>query len=197
MSYGEQPSPEQSPSPAVEVAAAIAAARYGAMPSFTPESLASSLNLDGETPDKQTLIDRFLGDRSDFGVMRAVSTLIDGASELTTLTNRREANEAQEAVAKALGFVVGRQLQREGDICGGARRMTESSSREDIIPPEIKDLLTRQQDASVRERQLEAVVSLLGSLLASPSTRVEIIELDELLGGDPWGWQDDSSRNGW
>jgi len=55
--------------------------------------------------------------------------------QLIRLTNRREANSAQESITYALGRVLTKQAIREGNICPIAQELIESSTRDDLMPP--------------------------------------------------------------
>lgn len=142
------PPQDQSPMPAQIVNAAITAAETGQMPSFTPESLLATLELDGEEPDQKTLMERFTGGEIGFRTLREIPQLIANAKRLILKTNERTANTAQEAIAYALGGIVTAQVVREGDICPGARDIAEQSTREDIIPTEVKARIVHNKQRS-------------------------------------------------
>jgi hypothetical protein len=124
--------------PAVEICQALVAAQNGDRPTFTQDSLLHSLRLDGENPDGLALVDRLSGGKKGFTVMRAVVSVIKPTIDLLRATNEHTANPAQEELALALGAVVTRQVRREGDVCPGASMMAQSSTREDIIPIDVK-----------------------------------------------------------
>lgn len=73
------------------------------------------------------------------------------AHKLILTTNERAANEAQETMARMLGDVISTQINREGDTCPGARDMAFLSTREDIIPPEIKEKIAASSQLSPDE----------------------------------------------
>jgi hypothetical protein len=92
--------------------------------------------------------------------MRNLPALANNTLELLRITNEHTANEAQEAVAHALGNVASKQYMREGDICPGARAMIRMCERPDIIPTETK-LLAAGSD--------KAAPSLGGDALGRPA----------------------------
>lgn len=58
------------------------------------------------------------------------------------MTNEHGENDAQLTVALALGQVATAQIRREGDICPGARGMVLASTRDDIIAPETRAMVS-------------------------------------------------------
>jgi hypothetical protein len=128
-------------SPMITLHRALKDARDGEMPPFTPESLVSTLGLEGEKPDDLALMDRFVGDGVSpvrlIGTLRAFIGIKKPLRKLIEATNEHTANPAQEAIAQALGAVVTRQVEREGNWCTLVSEIAESSTREDIVPPEI------------------------------------------------------------
>jgi hypothetical protein len=124
--------------PATALHMAIAAAEHGEMPPFTQDGLLETLHLDGEEPDGRTIIDRLVGDERNSTTLRPIRPLNTAATGLIDLANRYETNDAQEAIARAIGGVLTKQITREGDICPGAKRLTLACTRDDIVSPEVR-----------------------------------------------------------
>ena len=135
--------------PAVEILSALNDAQQGVMPGFTAESLVCRLGLEGDEPDNLGIMERFRGGDGDRRSLRPIARLIFGIDHLIQATNERTANPAQESIAGALGCVVTRQIRREGDICPGARQMALASTREDIIPIDVKERLSEDHEDEV------------------------------------------------
>jgi hypothetical protein len=166
MSTTREPGMGPQQPPALELCQAFAAAEDGHMPSFTAASLLCELGLDGERPDGLTLIDRFTGNNHSVSTFRTIVPLMFYADGLIQATNEYRANPAQEAIAHALGAVVSRQVTREGDICPGAKVMALNSTREDIIPPEVRAALGGPERDTPGERGETALEErIIGELL--------------------------------
>lgn len=176
--YESQPGQNQEPTPAEALNEAIVAAEAGQMPRMTSDMLLQRLELTGEEPDKKTLIQRFMNGVPTFSTLRAIPPLIDGAYRLIDATNKRTANEAEEHVTHMIGDVITKQIEREGDICPGARRIAMASTRDDIISPTVKErILTSAQRG---KREIEARQTELEELAA----QMEVMEsvLPQILG---------------
>jgi|GEM_PF-2814577 len=145
----------QEPTPAQIVNEAALAAEQGQMPILTSEALLASLHLDGEEPDQKTLMERFTGDEMNFRTMREIPRLMANAKKLVLQTNERTANEAQETLAHAIGDVITTQINREGDICPGARDIAMSSTREDIVPAHVKAKIEQSEQETLEDIEAE------------------------------------------
>lgn len=162
--------------PVFELSEGLLAAEAGAMPGLTAEAMLAKLGLDGEVPDGLAIMDRLAGGDRDTATFRSVITLTRQVHDLIFATNTYQANEAQEAWAGLFGAFISTQIRREGDICPGAREIALSSTRDDIISPEIRAMLDSPEESMELPPHIQ---ELLGSL-----TR-------QLLSGDlPFGTQD-------
>jgi hypothetical protein len=89
-------------------------------------------------------MDRLIGSetnlsiRARFSALRAFVLMRGKLTNLAKATNEGTANPAQEKVAQALGAVVSGQVEREGHVCNLVFSLAMTSTREDIIPPELK-----------------------------------------------------------
>lgn len=146
----------QQPIPADLVNTALESAANGTLPEgFDAESLSELLGLTGEEPDRLTLMQRFTTNGEGMQAFRSVALMMAGVKNLIKLTNEHGENEAQLAVALALGRVATSQIRREGDICPGARGMVLASTRDDIIAPETRALVSTEPTSAPEAAALE------------------------------------------
>jgi len=124
---------------------AMTAAKQGEQPPFDRAGLLDIMQLSGETPDGLTMLDRLVGPNDTLQSLRAVAAVKRGANTLIDLTNRYEANPAQESLMRALGGVAERQIIREQFLCPVAAGMIRKSTRNDLIDPQVRALLAARR----------------------------------------------------
>lgn len=135
-------SPNKRTIPAISIKGAIERAGRGENPGIDTEQMLTMLGLATDEPDGRNLLERFTDDRTSLSnTFRGVRLLL-AAKRLINTTNEYGANPAQEAIAASLGAVVTRQITREEEICGAARDVALTSTRDDIISPEIRASLS-------------------------------------------------------
>lgn len=143
-------------SPAHRMNAALRDAAAGQMPSFTSEELLSALGLTGE-PDGLTLNDRFAGSGCDSSIPREVLALQGGVALLVDLANERQANDAQETLAHIiLGGVIMTHLAQEGGVCTAVQSLVLLTTREDIVPAEVRRSLGADNEEKMQLARLRA-----------------------------------------
>ena len=141
--------------PVYAIADAMAAADRGEAFALTAEQALAAMHLDGDEPDGATLMERLVYadvteaayTSPDVSALRTALGVQYGVRSLIELTNDRTANEQQEGLAQILGAAVGRQVNREGDICPRARELVLSSTRDDIISPEVREAVLAAEAA--------------------------------------------------
>ena len=137
---------------------AVQQAAHGEGASFSAEVLLGELGLAGDDPDGFTLLDRLTAGNREVHTMRGAVTLLHNAAMLFRLTNERAANSAQEDIARALGWVLTRQVMREGNICPAAQALVEDCRRDDIIPPCVSDTVALVSDDGMQEAWEQGVI---------------------------------------
>ena len=120
---------------------ALIGSQVNVMPPFTPEGFVAMTGLARDERDGRQIAARFAGDEHDLAALRATVASIPGTVELIQLTNRGEANEAQENLGRAIGAVLSRQIVREGSVCTVSNEIARTSTRPDIISPEAQRIL--------------------------------------------------------
>ena len=169
------------PSPAAYVVDALYNAEVGGvMPPFNADDLIDRLGLSGEEPDGQTLMDRFTGGEYNMRTGRDVLRMMGGVQALLKVTNERTASPAQEVLAQGLAGVVTRQLQREGDICEGAREFVASCKREDLIPAEVKALLGSAEPGADMAEESDGLSEDEAAMLRAAAERIAPL-IEELM----------------
>jgi hypothetical protein len=153
------------PSPTHQINAALRGAAEGRIPDFTPEELLATLGLD-EVPDDRSLLDRFVGGQEEVGMLRDILALQGNIAGLVELSNNHETNDAQEAVMRALGAAVVAQVATNGEICVAVLSIVASSTRDDIIAPEVRAQLgvddpKLRSSATARLRRLRGFATFL------------------------------------